>query len=484
MAPVDWYIVVGSLLAVLGVGLCVSRRTEEVKDYFLAGRSFGAVLVAISVIATETSAATVIGGPDTSFRGNLAYLQTTIGAVLSRFFLAYFVIETYYKHDVVTVYGFLQKRFGRAVQLFSSYLFLFGRLLASGARLYIASLAIASICNCNFSLAIILTGLVAVIYSVQGGLRAVIWTDLLQGVLFLSIGVYAFYFILSEVGGLAVVTAELSGTNKITFFDFSFNVLSLDFWANPYTFLGAVIGGFTLGLATHGTDQDMVQRMLACRTSEQGKRSLILTGLLEIPVALLFVSLGLVLWVYFKKFGLEVPIGESVFPYFISSVVPEGFKGLFVVAVLAAAMSSLDSALNALSAVTVSDICNSKKKAAFYRNSSLLWGILLIFTALILGWYHQGLIDVESVSREGELLTLALGVMALVYGPLLGIFIIGLFTSWGSDKSVIIGALVGLICLFVIKFSDFFVLGWTWHVVVGVSVTVVVSWITNRVCCE
>ncbi|MCB0322297.1 MAG: sodium/solute symporter [Bdellovibrionales bacterium] len=492
MSLLDWSIVLASLLAVIGLGIYAGRGVVDLNDYFLAGRRLGVWAVALSVIATETSAATVIGGPDTSYRGDLAYLQTTIGAVASRFFLAYFFIETYYRHGVVTVYGYLEKRFGVAVQMSAALLFCAGRLFASGARLFIAAFAISTICEIDLVTVTLATGVCALVYGSFGGLRAVVWTDVLQGTLFLAVGAYTLHFLIQEVGGVAVVWGSLETSGKLRLFDLRTDLLDPDFWRTPYTFWGAVLGGFTLGVATHGTDQDMVQRMLACRTSREGKRSMVLVGLLEIPVALLFVSLGLVLWSYYQLHpGMAPAEGASVFPHFILTTLPTGLKGLLVTAILAAAMSSLDSALNALASVTITDFVlplrtrldegASLHAAAIMllsKISSVAWGGMLIGVAVVLGRYHQWLlasVGDNDPGRQTELLSLALGVMSLLYGPLLGIFLIALFTERGTSRSCVAAMLGGLGVAIAFRSLWGDVVGWTWHIVIGVGATMLVA---------
>jgi len=503
MTSLDWYIVAGYLGLILVLGFAASRRVEKLFDYFLAGRTTAVWVVVISIIATETSAATVIGGPDTSYRSNLAYVQTTIGAVLSRFFLAYFFIDVYYRHGVYTVYGYLAKRFGFVEQTVTALVFCVGRLFASGARLYIASFAVATIASVNLITAILLVGAVALLYGVFGGLRAVMWTDVVQGILFLLGGVFALLLIVDTVGGVSVLWETARGSGKLEMFDFNVDIFSVEFWKNPYTFIGAVLGGFTLGVATHRTDQDMVQRMLSCRTSREGRKSLIYAGLMEIFVVLLFVSLGVALWAFYQQSAVAGPSEtESVFPHFIRTSIPSGVRGLLLAAILAAAMSSLDSAITALSSVSVADVYfpfrgwrtgqhtkledveADHRVLKTSRWLSLFWGLLLIIIAYVLGTYHQSLLKDAGVSgfdlgRSAELLTLALGVMALIYGPLLGVFLVGIFTSRGSTKSLLSGMAAGLLVVSGLKFASSIEIGWTWHIIIGCLITTGIALLGN-----
>ena len=224
LSGLDYALVTLYLLTVLGIGLRASSKNASLKEYFLAGRQIGVWLAAISLIATETSAATVVGGPDTAYRGDLTYLQTTIGAVISRVVLSVFVVEVYYRNDVTTVYEFLSRRFGRTVQSATAALFCFGRLLASGARLYIAGLAVALVSGMSLEISIVVIGVVAILYGATGGLRAVVWTDALQGVLFLAIGVYSLYLITKSIEPIDTAWMELQAANKLRVFDFDFAI--------------------------------------------------------------------------------------------------------------------------------------------------------------------------------------------------------------------------------------------------------------------
>jgi SSS family transporter len=489
MSTLDWTICIVYLLSVFFLGLYVSKRNQSLKEYFLAGRKLGIWSVALSVIATETSAATVIGGPDTAFRGNCAYLQTSLGTFLSRIVLAYLFLDVYYRHDVLTVYSFLDKRYGRAVRVASAGLFCFARLLASGARLYIAAFAVSSIASLGLLQALLLVGLIALVYGTLGGLRAVVATDVLQGLLFLAVGVVSLSYIVMLAGGFDTVHAVASATGKLTLFDFrDFDVFSASFWQNPYTLPGALFGGFFLGLATHGTDQDMVQRLLACRNSKAARRSMLLTAIIELPVAALYVLIGVSLWVLFKETQYHGPgVHESAFPYFIEHFVPSGLRGLMLAAVLAAAMSSLDSAITALSSVAVVDLVGPFRKRSSHvdedehmplfeaRGFSVFSGLLLITSAYLIGIYHQGLQQAlgggEDRLRQTELLTLALGVMSVLYGPLLGVFLAAIFSKRGSQLSALLALFLGILVTACLWTGYLLVIGWTWHVVIGCNVS-------------
>lgn len=488
MTVLDWIVVVTYFAVVVYIALARKNRIDGLREYFLAGRSLSVWAVTLSIIATETSAATFVGGPDTAYRGNIAYLQTLIGTFLSRLFLAYFVIEIFYKAKVYTVYAYLETTFGREARLFASSLFLFGRLLASAARLFIAAFALAIIIGMPITTAIMAIAVLAIFYSVLGGLRAVVVTDIFQGLLFLATGIVGLVFIVSSSGGLGVVFEQLQSSSKFVLFDGEIDFFSKAFWASPYTLLGAVIGAFTLGVATHGTDQEMVQRMLACRSGRDSRRTLILAGLLEIPVALLFVTLGLALWAFFTIHGGGPAENESVLPFFIREFVPTGLRGLLVAGILAAAMSSLDSTLTALSSVVVTDFDKSHETSGVVlknaRRWSVFWGLMLCGLACIFAEYYTTVLEQLSgqadPTRQTELLTLALGVMAILYGPLLSMFVLALFTKRGSTLSIIAGTLTSITAVAIIAYGKLVQIGWTWHIVIGFLIAFAIGITTSR----
>jgi Na+/proline symporter len=368
--------------------------------------------------------------------------------------------------------------------------------LASGARLYIAGLAIGTIAGIDLYTAILIVSAAGLLYCFCGGLRAVVWTDVLQAVIFLGSGLFSIRTVLAASGGGAAAIATLEHADKLRLIHGDMNIFSAEFWANPYTLVGAIIGGCTLGLATHGTDQDMVQRMLACRSSRHGRLSLLLSALLEIPTAAIYVLLGSFLWVYYRQPGTEPPpASSSVYPHFIATVAPHGLRGLFLAGIVAAAMSSLDSVLNALASVSISDMYlpltrrkrqagaessseNDDKAIALSKLHTLFWAAVLTLTALGLGYHHQQFLAHtagDAGNHATELLTLALGVMSFVYGPILGIFLLGLFTRRGSDRSILLGVFAGLLVTTIVQLGNLPALGWTWQILLGTLSTLIIA---------
>lgn len=483
MTWLDWTIVAVYLCIVVTVGVSVGRKQRTTADFFLGGRSLPMWAIICSILATEVSAATLIAVPAVGYGRGLVYLQTTIGAVLSRLLLGWLFIGVFHRSGVTTVYQFLAKRFGLEARLGAASVFLFGRLFASGVRLFIAAVAFQGLTGVNMETAILVAGVAAIAYGAIGGLEADVWTDVLQGFAFLATGATLLFVLLYKLGGPreAWAIAESAGRTELFVLDFKFWTPA--FWANPYTLVGAVVGCCTLGLATHGTDQENVQRMLACKNPRQARWSVVIAGLCDLPVAAIFAGIGVMLFAFYNTHPVAyaAPGAGEALTVFVLNELPMGMAGLLVAAVFAAAMSSIDSTLNAMAATTVTDfykpLINADASEAHYlsksRFFSLVWGLLLMLVGL-------GAASYKATHPETTLIAMALGVMNLFYGSLLGAFVLGLFTRRGTSISVVVGMAAGIVTTVVLTFGPGWFgtgpwLGWTWLIVAGTLVTVVVG---------
>ncbi|MCI0340854.1 MAG: sodium/solute symporter [Planctomycetales bacterium] len=488
MAAADWAVLVVYLAVVVSVGLAAGRRGGDTREYFLAGRGVPLWMVVASILATEISAATFVGGPDSGFSSGFVFLQTTIGAVLSRLLLGWLVIGAFYRAGVTTVYELLEGRFGPPARLGSAALFHVGRLFASGTRLYIAAWAFSQLTGLPLEFAILAAGGVAILYGVAGGLRADIGTDVIQAVVFLGSAVAIAGVLIARAGGPAPALAAAWDGGRLALISPDFRFWTAGFWANEYTLLGAVIGSCTLGLATHGTDQENVQRMLACRTERQSRLSVVLAGLLDLPVAALFLAIGVLLWVFYSSRGGAMPDSRSALFEFARTEMPPGTVGVLVAAIFAAAMSSLDSTLNSLAASSVNDFYRpllrpGRDEAHYLRVSkvlSLVWGLALVLvafaTAAYVAWHEAR----SGKAGGGLIYSIALGVMGLFYGSLLGAFVVGLFTRRGSAGSTLAGMAAGVAVAAALRFGPlvsegFPRVGFTWHIVAATLATVLVA---------
>ena len=483
MSVLDWLVIAAYLAGTIGLGLWLSRKQENLEDYFLGGRAIPWWAALLSLVATTISAATFLGAPEQGYIRDMTYLQFSLGSIAAQFVLAAVFVAAFYRYRVYTVYGYLTLRFGMPTQTTSAAVFLVGRLFASGARLFIAAIAIEVATGLDMATSIVVLGVVAVAYTRIGGIKAVIWTDVLQAVILVGGGAIALMSLLADTPlSLGQVIDYLSAHDKFRIVDSGDSAL-----INPYHIVPAVVGGFFLTMATHGTDHDMVQRILTCSESRDGQRSMWMSSFVGLAVTVLFLVVGQMLFVWVA----HLPEGDAMrvlaaelretgknghfFLYYIVHQLPPGITGLVLAAVFAAAMSSLDSALSAMSATVVTDLYAPYLKpggtAAHYlrvsRAATVLIGILLVGVALLVVHYYES-------NPQTDLLSIALGVMTFFYGALLGIFLIGFISrTRGASWSNLLGAALSIAAVVAVKYNT--EVGWPWFIVIGTLVTMAVG---------
>jgi SSS family transporter len=458
----DWAVIAAYFLAVMFVGLYAAGKQTTTRDYFLGDRQIPWWAAALSIIATETSAVTFIGFPAEAYRGDWGFLQLAIGFVAGRVFLALFFIHVFYHFDVVTVYGYLERRFGNATRVVAALLFLAGRVIGSGVRLFAACLAVKIASGLPIAWAIAGLGLFGVGYTLVGGIRSVVWTDCILGLTFILGGAAAAGFIVAGIdGGPAAIVSHPALLEKFRVFHLGLDAAPgggpatwSDFFASPRPLLIGLAGGFVLTLATHGTDQDLVQRMLTCRDARGGASSLVASAAVFFPMACLFLLIGTLLWFLHDQHPeLRPALGQAdyYFPDFIVRQVPRGVAGILFAGVFAAALSSLTSVLNALSSTAIEDFyrpfLRPRQDERHYvlasRVATVLWGVALVGTALAFLGSSQGVLD------------LALSVLTYFYGAILGAFLLGIFTRRGSALSTALGMLVSVPCVLLLQARAF-----------------------------
>ena len=435
----DFVVVAVYFVAIIGIGLYAGRKQSSLEDYALGGRSMPWWAILASIIAAEISAATFLGTPGEGFvLRNFAYAQLCIGAVLGRIIVGKLFLKPYYDYKVVSIYEYLQKRFGITTRRWASVTFLISRVLASGVRLYFAGilLVIAYMFVVGqdtatpmetvliYIGALTLITVLTAIYTTLGGLKAVVWTDVLQAsILIIAVGttILLLFFTIKgdssfgEAWNTVVSTVADTSENPCGVENlqpgkvFDFGITGDGFMADvrnilssEYTLWTAFLGATFLAMATHGTDQDMVQRMLAAKDSKTGTRAVILSGLVDIPVVLIFLICGMLVFVYYSKVGMELPMTAEgqieqmkVFPYFIIHHLPVGIRGLLVAALLATAMGSLSTALNALATTATRDwyrdvfnpAASEKQLLSAVRWLTVLFAALLIGVGAVSAWY-------------------------------------------------------------------------------------------------
>ena len=473
---VDWLILAGYCVVVLGIGWWAGRgESGDDENYFLGGRKMPVWAVAMSLLATALSAATFIGGPEDAFKGNLSYLILNVGQVLGVFVVAFLFIPAFYRARTITIYGYLDQRLGPGSGMAAGVAFLLGRLLASGARLFIAGIAFSLILYGNVELrnllfAILFFGILGTVYTAMGGIKAVIWTDTLQLVIVIGSAILAIVLLLRAIPLSVGQTIEVLAQSRVT--DATGNDtgsklqlldLSLDH-TKAYT-LWAALAMTAFNAAAFGTDQDLVQRLMTTRSPGKAIGSLLGAIALSIPVTALFLVIGLLLYVFYARpdvMGDAAPAealndARQVYPQFLLYHLPAGVRGLALAGLFAAAMSSLDSAINAMASSAVADVwrpirqvltrgendgegeAEPRPAAAGNANVSrtmvVAMGALLTLFALFAALAYD--------PEKNTLILYALGIMTFAYAGLLGVFLTAVLTKRGNVYSVIAALLVG-----------------------------------------
>ncbi|HLY12209.1 MAG TPA: sodium:solute symporter [Planctomycetota bacterium] len=463
----DYAVLAGYFVLCAAVGGWAGRGQKNAGEFFKGGGAIPTWAVCLSILASETSALTFCGVPGQAYGGDHTYFQFVVGNLAGRLLVAFLFIPAFYIAGVTSVYEFLGLRFGPATRATASVLFLVTRILASGVRLTAAAIIVEAVTGWSFNGCVVAFTLITVAYSVYGGIKSIIWTDVLQFFLFIGGASLALVLILGDVGSAGFHRA-VDGTSKLRMVN---PTLSLD---QTYTLLTAVVCGPILTFATHGTDQDLVQRMLTCKGSRQGAMSVVFSGLISIPLVLLFLFIGTSLYAFYGQhpdLKAALPLKQDqIFPHFIVHQLPVGIRGLVIAAVFAAAMSTTSSAIGALALVAVVDGLQRfrpglRDPASDLRRSRLMtavMGVLLIVVAI-------------GFERVRSLLDTGLEVMTYAYGALLGVFVLGrVTTSRGSDRANVVAMLASVAIVVSVKFGvnrDRVVVAWPWFTVIGFVAT-------------
>ena len=498
------------------IGLWAGRGNTTLKEFALGGRSIPWWAVLASIVAAETSAATFLGTPAEGFKTHaFFYGQLAIGTVIARVVIAFTFIGPYYRYGVESIYEFLMVRFGPWTKNAASGIFLFTRVLGIGVRLYLGGLILVVLWHYLFpSSAVTLTtyfwGILAVTlittaYTMVGGIKAVVWTDLIQATLMLASVAFVIWFLLHNLGGLHSSIQAFGGWDHLQWIQVGWDT-SLPFGkalsgmlAEPYTIFAAVIGSTFLTMATHGTDQDMVQRLLTAPDPAKSRLSLILSGLADIPIALAFLSVGILLYLYYRGQGIgvsEIPDNE-IFAHFIVYNLPVGLRGLIIAGVFATMMGSTSAALNALATSFTSDFylpylnpgADDRASVRAARIATLVFGLLMVVV---------GTLAAYSVLHDPRLtiIPIAIGILGYTYGSLLGVFLLGMLTSrLGSDKMNVVAMVGGILSVFflgkvhlhgLIDFGQWMPnwwpeIAWPWYVLIGCTTTLFLSLIFSAI---
>jgi SSS family solute:Na+ symporter len=473
----DAIVIIAYFAAIIGIGLSQRSKSGSVEGFTLGDRQIAWWAVLASILAAEISAGTFFGAPGEGYAlRNFTYIQLIVGYLLARVVVSAVFIPAYYRHNVVSIYEFLGTRFGPRTRRWTSAVFLVTRVLASGTRLWVPSMLLVLVWHLQnpgevlsptkeFLLtggALVFVTLATALYTSIGGIRAVIWTDVIQILVLVCALTFSLIFLLGNIpGGWAGATKLLTAEKDLLVWDWGFTP-GAGLWGNikgileqEYTIWAAFLGSTFVTLATHGTDQDMVQRMLTAKDKRQSAKATILSGLADVPITLVVLAIGVLLWVYYQqnpdpllpKSSTGVISANKVFPHFILTVMPGGIRGLVLAGVLATAMGSLSTALNALATSYVRDFhfrwfgepTTDEGRVKVLRFGTVLFACLLIAVALGTAW-------VTAHNPTLRILPIILGIFGYTYGSLLGVFMVGLFTKGrGSDVGNGVAMLAGFL---------------------------------------
>ena len=441
-------------------GAWLGRGHKGGTDYFLGSRSLPWIAVILSVVATETSTLTFLSIPGVAYSGSLVFLQLTFGYLLGRIFVSAFLLPAYYAGSLTTAYALREDRFGLGVRRFTSAIFMVTRLLADSVRLFATAIPLALITGWPYAASIIVIGVLTLIYTYLGGIKAVVWVDAAQMMLYLFGALVAVAGIQALVpGGWSSVLASAAPEGKLAMLDLSLDRMT------AYTLWAGIFGGAVFTMASHGTDQLIVQRLLTCRDRQAAQKALIGSGIAVIFQFFLFLMVGLGLWAFYQ--GRSFDSTDEIFALFIVEQLPPGITGLLIAGVFAAAMSSLSSSINSLASATAYDYWAPMVGARDDEGRILRAG--KVFTLVWAGLLTLGAVLFIPLSTGTTAVEVALGIASLVYGGLLGAFALGVFTKRPGQVAVIIGVVVGIGTVTILRNE----MAWPWYVLVGSVVTFV-----------
>ncbi len=459
----DFAIIALYLVGITLFGLRFRKRHRTLRDYFLAGRDIPWWAIALSIVAAETSTLTIISIPGLAYDTNLTFLQVVMGYLVGRVVISFVLLPHYFRGDLYTAYELIERRFGRGLRSLTAGLFLLTRAAAEGVRVYAVSIVVSIALGTGEVASIAIITVLTLIYTFEGGLAAVIWTDVVQTAIYVGGTLVGLVMILHLVpGGWAAIHVAAAHANKLQIFDFSAN-LSL-----PYTFWAGVIGGTFFITASHGTDQLIVQRLLAARSQKQSVTALLASGVAILFQFALFLMVGVMLWAFYRVPSSHFGRPDRIYPTFIVSRMPHGISGLLIAAILAAAMSNLSAALNALSSTSIMDFyvrfrpqADERTRMRLSQISTFVWALLLFALAVL------------SLRNVGRVIEVGLQIASVAYGALLGVFLLGVLTKRANQRGAMVGMLFGFSLELYLWSTQ---VPWTWWVMIGTIVTFAVGY--------
>lgn len=480
---IDYIIVIVYLVGVVAFGIITSGKQKNTKDYFLGGKEMKWWAVGLSIVASETSTLTFISIPGLAYKSNMMFLQLVFGYFIGRLLVTVIFIPSYYKGEIETAYDYLGKRFGLALRKVTSSVFIITRVLASGVRLFATAIPVHIITGYDYPTSIAIIGIFTLIYTYLGGLKAVVSMDVVQMFIYIGGAITAMFVIFQYLpNGLddVIKYSTMNGQNKFQIFNFGTFTTWGEFFASPYTFLGAILGGTFLTMASHGTDQLLVQRLLGCKTKRDSQKALMLDASVIVLQFAFFLFLGLCLNAFYQgvpfkdlvmsSTGANLSSSDEIFPKFIVEKLPTGIAGIVIAGVLASAMGTLSSAISSLASSTYLDLfkISSKGKDISAKNEmfwskvfTLFWGVVLIGGAMLFK------------DSKNPVVELGLSIASFTYGGLLGTFLLGVFFKNTKQKDAMIGFFAGILGMIAVIYYT--KTAYTWYVIIGVLITLIVA---------
>lgn len=473
--PLDYAIVVVYLIAIALFGYFLGGRQRSAREYFLGRDSIPWWIVCFSIVAAETSTLTFISIPGLAYLTNLNFLQVTIGYLAGRIVVSYLFLPAYHKGELSTAYAFLERRFGIKTRRFASVVFMVTRIAADGVRLFATAIPLQLILHISYPAAIMILALAAFAYTFAGGVRSVIWVDAVQMVVYIGGALAAaIALIVSSGTGIAGAFGPAIEAGKFQWINIGSGT---GFFEQPYTLLAGVLGGAFLSMASHGTDQLIVQRVLTTKSVREGRKALIGSGVIIILQFALFLLVGLLLYGHYHGATLDqlgVDRSDKIFPKFIIEGLPPGVSGFIIAGLLAAALSTLAGSMSSLASSAVFDLYQPIMGTRATRFSELsiarmgtgLSAILLVAAAMFFMTTNQTVVE------------LALSIASFTYGGLLGTFLLGVLMKGTSQEDALAGFVGGILVMVTVIALK--LVAWTWFTVIGVSATVLIGGLLSR----
>lgn len=462
------YVIIGCYLIGIAIyGIVSGGKQRSVKDYFLGSTKVPWWAVCFSIVAAETSTLTFISIPGLAYATNLNFLQVTFGYLIGRIVVAFVFLPAYNKGELTTAYSYLENRFGIKTRSFASVIFLFTRTAADGVRLFATAIPLKLMLDINYPVAIVIIAVVSLIYTYTGGVKGVIWVDVVQMFIYIGGALIAAFFLVDLIpGGLDTIFSSAAVSDKLSILNLGFENGISGFFQQPYTLIGGLIGGAFLSMASHGTDQLIVQRLLTTKDLRASQKAIIGSGIIVVIQFFIFLLVGVMLYTFYGPTGMKT---DEIFPLFIIKELPAGITGIIIAGLFAAAMSTLAGSMSSLSSSTMLDLylplTSSRKdeqgKLKLSRYITVFWAVMLILAAVFF------------MNSPNAVVELALSISSFTYGGLLGTFLLGILVKKARQEDALAAFVAGIFIM--ITVISLKIVAWTWFTIIGVAATLIIG---------